>query len=85
MNGNKKNIFPMPMMGNQQIQIDLKDVERKTCNACHGEFFDKAFRMGILSKFAPANHLKQDITVEYPVYVCRKCGYEFNKEIKVIG
>ena len=81
---NDKNRFPMAVPGiggGQQLPFDVKQAERKVCNACKSEFFDKVYRMGMISKFAKANTTQMDVTVEYPAYVCRACGWEFNVEI----
>lgn len=80
----KRKVVPMTVPGiggSQQLPFDLKQAERKNCNACDSELFDKVYRIGIISKFASGNKTKMDVTVEYPIYICRKCGLEFNVEI----
>jgi hypothetical protein len=67
----------------QQPQFDLSQAVKKAC-PCGHEFFNKVFRIGIISKLAPGNKLNQDITVEYPSYVCQSCGVEFGKTPVVI-
>lgn len=82
----KRKVIPMPIQGiggKQQQPFDLSQAEKKVCNACKSELFDKAYRMGIISKFASGNKVNQDVTVEYAVYVCRVCGWEFNIEVGV--
>ena len=78
---------PIPMMRvpgigkAQQQPFDISQSVQKGCNACGSELFDKVFRIGIISKLAPGNTLNQDITVEHPIYVCRKCEWELGKEV----
>jgi len=67
----------------QQPQFDLSQAVKKAC-PCGHEFFDKVFRVGIISKLALGNKLNHDITVEYPNYVCSACGLEFGKDIHVV-
>jgi hypothetical protein len=66
-----------------QIQIDPSQVEKKAC-PCGHEFFEKVFRLGTISKLAPGNPINQDITVEYPTYICKGCGLEFGKANEII-
>ena len=80
---NDKNRFPISIPGiggPQQLPFDLKQVERKVCKACGWEIFEKVCRMGLISQFASGNTTKKDIPVEYPAYICRACGLEFNVE-----
>ena len=75
--------FPVPAIGGgQKPPFDISQAEMKACNACKSELFDKVCRMGLISQFATRNTTKKDIPVEYPVYVCRDCGWEFNVEVK---
>lgn len=81
---NKRKVIPMTVPGiggGQQLQFDVSQAERKVCKACSWEIFDKVYRIGMISKFAPGNKTQMDIPVEYPVYVCRACGWEFNTEV----
>ena len=82
---NKKNTIPFQIPGiggGQQPPFDLSQAEKKSCNACKSELFNKVCRMGLISQFATKNTTKKDIPVEYAVYVCRECGWEFNVEVK---
>lgn len=83
MNERHKGIpFPVPAIGGkQQLPFDVKQAEKRVCNACKSELFDKVYRMGMISQFASGNTTKKDIPIEYSIYVCRECGHEFNKEI----
>jgi len=62
--------------------FDVSQAQRKTC-ICGCELYEKVFKMGLVSRLASRNTLNQDITVEYPMYVCRECGTEFNTGVKV--
>jgi hypothetical protein len=67
----------------KQVQLDLSQAERKVC-PCGHEYFEKVFRMGMISKLAPSNPLNIDIPVEYPTYICKGCGLEFGKPPAII-
>ena len=80
---NERKRIPMavPAIGaGQQLPFGIKQAERKVCKACGWEIFDKVYRMGMISKFAQGNKTQMDVTIEYPLYVCRACGLEFNVE-----
>ena len=80
----KRRVIPLPVPaigGGQKPPFDVSQAQRKACNACQSALFDKVYRMGMISQFASGNTTKMDITVEYPIYVCRECGWEFNKEV----
>lgn len=83
MNDKKRTIpFPVPAIGGgQQPPFDLKQAEKKICEACKSEIFEKVYRMGMISKFASGNKTQIDVMVEYPIYVCRECGWEFGAEV----
>lgn len=75
--------IPVPGIGGkQQPSFDLKEAEHKICESCQSEIFEKLYRLGMISQFASGNKTKMDITVEYPVYVCRDCGWEFGTEVR---
>lgn len=81
----KRRVIPMPIPGiggQQQLPFDVKQAERKVCEACGWEMFDKVYRMGMISQFAQGNTTKMNIPVEYPIYVCRACGWEFNTKVE---
>ena len=82
---NKRKVIPMPIPGiggQQQLPFDVSQTERKICKACKSEFFDKVYRMGLISQFATGNKTKMNIPVEYPTYICRACGWEFGTEVE---
>jgi hypothetical protein len=60
-------------------QINISEAVQKKCEACGGEYFDGVVKLGILSKLAATNKLGQDVLVQYPTFICRKCGIEFGK------
>ena len=60
----------------RQPQIDITQAIQKKC-PCEHEYFEKAYRIGVVSKMAPGNNTRQDVIVEYPVYLCNNCGEEF--------
>ena len=75
----KNNVFNFPRTAQQPQPFDITEATPKICE-CGGLFFDKVFRMGLISALAPSNQLRRDIPVEYPTYICRACGIElFNK------
>lgn len=81
----KKKVIPMTIPGigtAQQLPFDIKEAERKNCNACDSELFDKVYKMGLISQFALGNKTQMDIPIEYATYICRACGWEFNVEVK---
>ncbi len=81
----KRKVISMPIPGiggQQQLPFDIKEAEQKVCNACGWEFFDKIYRMGIISQFAQGNKTKMEVMVEYPTYICRACGWEFGTEVE---
>ena len=83
--GNNQPKIPTSMIPNlggaqQQQMFDLSEATMKICNGCKSEFFDKVFRMGVISQFASKNLLKKDIPVEFTAHLCRDCGLEFGKE-----
>ena len=85
MNDKKIPPFPIPGIGGagpQQVQVDVSEAKPIICLGCQCVFFDKVFRMGLISQFAPGNKLGKDIPVEYPAYLCRDCGLEIRKELK---
>lgn len=71
--------MPAPLMGTLSQPFDVTQAQRKACGQCGGELFDKAYKMGVISRMASGNRTGQDITVEYPCYVCSNCGIEFGK------
>ena len=80
---NKKKVIPfsVPNVGaGQQLPFDITQAERQVCKECKSEFFDKVYRLGMISRFASGNTTNQEIKVEYPTYVCRECGWEMGKE-----
>lgn len=81
-NNNPKVPMVLPGIGGAQQQpFDLSEATMKPC-PCGCEFYDKVFRMGIISQFAQSNKLKKDIPVEFAAHLCRDCGLEFGKEKK---
>lgn len=82
---NKRKAISMtvPAIGaGQQLPFDIKQAERKVCKDCGWEIFDKVYRVGIISKFAEGNKTQMDVTIEYAIYICRACGWEFGSEVK---
>lgn len=69
----------VPAVGYQKQPFDLAEATRKTC-PCGSELFEKIYRIGIISKMAPNNLTRMDISVEYPTYICQECGVELGKE-----
>jgi len=77
-----KNVIPMsvPRVGGnqqQQPQFDINQAVYKKCE-CGCEYFDKVFKVGVISDLAPGNNTRQNIQVEGAVFVCHKCGEELN-------
>lgn len=79
-----RRVLPMPVSrlgndGNQQQQqmFDINEALQKQCE-CGSKYFEKVFKVGLISKLAPNNKLQQDITIEVPIYVCHNCGKELN-------
>jgi hypothetical protein len=85
MMGNGKNVIPMmvPRIGEQQ-PFDISQAVQKQCAKCKGDYFDKVFRIGMISPMAPGNKTGQEIRVEYQTYLCRLCGREFGAPIPVV-
>ena len=84
-----KNVIPMsvPRVGGiNQPQVDanqlIKYAKYKQC-VCGFDYFDKVFKVGVISDLAPGNNTRQDIQVEGAVFVCHKCGEELNPLEKV--
>ena len=82
-----KNVIPMsvPRVGGnqqQQPQFDINQAVYKKCE-CGCEYFDKVFKVGVISDLAPGNNTRQNIQVEGAVFVCHKCGEELNPLEKV--
>jgi hypothetical protein len=79
-----KNVIPMrvPKIGNtgQQPMFDATQTTEKKCE-CGSEYFDKTYRVGMISKLAPGNKLQQDIPAEATIYICHACG----KVLKSLG
>ena len=73
--------IPIPQIGQQQVNIGPNDLDFKNCPACAGEFFDVAYRQGILSSLNPKNPTGANQTVQVPVIICRHCGHEFGKDV----
>ncbi|MFH1999106.1 MAG: hypothetical protein ABIK28_05455 [Planctomycetota bacterium] len=74
----------MPMMVpkvGQQQPFDVREAAMKPCAKCQGEFYDKALRLGLISPMAPSNPTRQEVRVEFQVYLCRSCGHEFGKPV----
>lgn len=65
----------IPTIGQAQPQVDVTQAIRRSC-VCGNDIFDKAFRVGVISKLAPGNTTNLDLLVDGIVYVCRACGHE---------
>lgn len=65
----------VPRIGGQPMQVDFRQAQQRKC-PCGCDTFDKAFKVGFVSKLAAGNRTGQDINVEGAVYVCRACGAE---------
>jgi len=63
----------------QPPPFDPSQATPAICLDCNGEFFDKAYRVAIVSVLAPGNATGKNIVLEYPVYLCHKCGKELQK------
>jgi len=67
-------MIPMSVPAIGQQQYDIRQAMPKRCE-CGGELFDKAVRVGMISRMALGNRTGMDIIAETPVgYVCRDCG-----------
>ena len=78
----KTKVIPMqvPNLGAQQtLPVDITQASRRVC-PCGAELFDKVLRVGIVSRMASGNRTGQDVSIEMPTYVCRKCGLELGKQ-----
>lgn len=64
----------VPRIGaKQEAPVDITQAQKRAC-PCGCDLFDKALRIGFVSKLAAGNRTGQDLNVEAAVYVCRKCG-----------
>ena len=72
----------MAQTGQQQPQFDVSQVAPKNCEACGGEYFDQAFRLGLISALAPGNRTNKKILVPLQTFLCRHCGHEFGQKVK---
>jgi len=82
--GNGKNVIPMMVPSVGQQPFDITEAIPKVCENCKGEHFDKAFRLGLISKMAARNKTGQDVKVEYQTYLCRACGHEFGAPVMMV-
>ena len=67
----------VPVIGTQQPQFDINQAVYKKCE-CGCEYFDKVFKVGMISELAPGNTTRKEIPVERAVFICRKCEKESN-------
>lgn len=75
----QKKIIPIPNLNTQQIPVDITQAIPRPCS-CGCVWFDKAFRLGVISAIAPGNRTGKEVVVEYPTYLCRECGVEAGKK-----
>ena len=68
----------------QQVNINISpnDITFKPCEQCGHEFFDAAFRRGIMSSLNAKNPTGKDMLVQVPILLCRSCGWEVGLEVK---
>ena len=77
----------MPVMVPPMRQVDPFDISeavRRQCIKCGGEYFDKAFRLGLISPVASRNLTGQEVRVQYETYLCRGCDHEFGAPLPVV-
>lgn len=82
MMGNGTIPMMIPKVGGQVQPFDISEAVPKRC-ICGCEYYDKVMRLGLISAIAPKNLTGQEIRVEFPTYLCRKCGHEFGKPVVV--
>jgi len=63
-----------------QPQLDPKQASPRAC-LCGSEFFDVAYRIGIVSRLAPGNQTSRDVLIKYEALICRGCGVEFREHL----
>ena len=88
-NNGKPTVIPMrvPNVGQpqqqQQIQFNPAEATIQLCekHPCTSVYFDRAFKMGIISPLNPRNPTGRDLPVIIPVFVCRSCGYEYGQSV----
>lgn len=68
----------------QQMQINISpnDIAFKPCQQCGHDFYDAAFRQGVMSSLNPKNPTGKDMPVNVPVLLCRECGWELGAAVK---
>jgi len=82
MNGKLVPMMVPPMR--QAEPFDISEAVRRQCIKCGGEYFDKAFRLGLISPVATRNLTGQEVRVQYETYLCRACGHEFGTALPVV-
>lgn len=74
---NHKNRIPMMKQNiggyQPQPQFDVTQARPKKCS-CGCEYFNQAFRLGVISGMAPGNNTGKDVLVRFEAFLCRDCG-----------
>ena len=65
-------MIPMSVPAIGQQQFDIRQAVPRQCE-CGSELFDKAVKVGMVSRMAVGNRTGMDIVAETNVYVCRDC------------
>lgn len=80
--GNMPKLNPIKV---QRPPIDLSQTVFMKCESCQYEFFDLAWRLGKISKFADGNKTGQEINIESKVFICRGCGLRVGQKVETTG
>ena len=75
----------IPAQQPQKVNISIgpNDIIFKPCEQCGYEFFDVAYRPGIMSSVNPKNPSGKDILLKTDVLLCRGCGWEYGKQMEI--
>ncbi|RJR46045.1 MAG: hypothetical protein C4576_11495 [Desulfobacteraceae bacterium] len=65
-----------------QQMVDPRQATEIVC-PCGSVLFDKAYKLGHISKLAAGNLTGKDLTIHIEVYVCRKCGAGAMTDVKL--
>ena len=66
----------IPTIG--QPTVDPTKATFKQCK-CGSDYFDLAYKIGVVSRMAPGNNTGQDVMVKFETFICRWCGDEYGK------
>ena len=75
----------VPGIGGQPQMFDVSEAIMRPCESCGGMLFEQAVRLGVISNMAPKNRTGKDVLVQFPIFLCRGCGWEWGKMVEVKG